>query len=247
MMLIILFWRLLILANEPIAFLNPSFEGEPQAATIPMGWTSFTPGSTPDILPGAWGLHVDPADGQTCIGLVSRKDGTSENISQNLSQPLKPGVCYTFTIKLSHLPSYVSYDQPLRLRIWGGPEDQRSQLLAASPLINHTDWRTYKFEFVPKKEVRCITLEAYFGPGYCLNTREIFCSTSAPISKAVIELRTGCEWTGFTCLLDRMHRIYRMILSEIQFHVNPVNPVISPVNPVNPVHSHPVALQGVQS
>ena len=151
--------------TDAIAFENPSFEDEPRASASPAGWGSHTPGSTPDILPGAWGLQLKPAEGSTCIGLVTREDGSSENVAQNLPTVLKAGTCYTFSVRLAHLPKYVGYNQAVRLRVWGGGTNQHSQLLAGSPLINHTDWREYKFEFIPDKDVRCITMEAYFGPG----------------------------------------------------------------------------------
>ncbi|MDX2134017.1 MAG: hypothetical protein SFV52_04500 [Saprospiraceae bacterium] len=150
---------------SPIPFFNPSFEDEPRASASPAGWTSYTPGSTPDIFPGAWGLQAPAADGKTCLGLVTRTDGSTEDVSQNLQQPLQAGVCYKFSIRLAHLPQYVGYNQAVRLRIWGGTEGRRTELLAGSPLIHHPDWREYTFEFIPDQEVRCITFEAYFGPG----------------------------------------------------------------------------------
>ncbi|MCB0682774.1 MAG: hypothetical protein KDC32_18010, partial [Saprospiraceae bacterium] len=47
-----------------IPFQNPSFEGdEPQDATVPAGWFPCKEGTTPDILPGVWGVHTEPAEG----------------------------------------------------------------------------------------------------------------------------------------------------------------------------------------
>lgn len=149
-----------------IYFQNPSFEGRPAESTSPQGWQSLTPGSTPDILPGAWGVQVVPRDGQTCLGLVTRDDNTVEDVTQALPGMLKAGTCYTFTLYLAHAPSYAGYNLPVRLRIWGGAgRSGREQLLDASPLIDHTDWRLYKFEFVPKRDMRVLTFEAYYGPG----------------------------------------------------------------------------------
>jgi len=151
--------------HSQVPLSNASFEGAPAASAIPNGWISLSPGSTPDILPGAWGLLAPPFHGNSFLGLVTREDGTREDISQNLPVVLSPGVCYRFSIYLAHLPDYVGYNQPLRLRVWGGLQNKRTELLASSPLVNHTDWRKYTFEFIPDQTVRCLTLEAYFGPG----------------------------------------------------------------------------------
>ena len=146
---------------------NPSFEDDaPGQSKLPRGWLSTTPGSTPDILPGAWGVQFPAQDGKTCVGLVTRNDGTSEDISQGLPESLKGGVCYTFTLFLAHAPKYVGYNHAVRLRIWGGSgRGKKEMLLASSPLIDHSDWRKYPFQFVPARDMRYITFEAWYGPG----------------------------------------------------------------------------------
>lgn len=149
-----------------INFKNPSVEDTPRESASPQGWQSFTLDSTPDILPGAWGVRFSPQQGNTCVGLVTREDGTREDMGQLLSEPLKNGNCYTFSVYLAHSPKYVGYNHPTRLRIWGGGKGGgKDILLASSPLIDHADWRVYKFQFVPTRDVQFITFEAYFAPG----------------------------------------------------------------------------------
>ena len=149
-----------------IYFRNPSFEDTPRQSASPAGWESLTDGSTPDILPGAWGVNSPPQHGKTCLGLVTRTDGTREDVSQMLDQTLKGGKCYNFSIYLAHAPAYVGYNQPLRLRVWGGAErGGKEVLLYSSPLIDHTGWKKYIVEFMATSDVRFITFEAYFGPG----------------------------------------------------------------------------------
>lgn len=149
-----------------IPFANPSFEDSPRASASPAGWQSLTPGSTPDILPGAWGLQIAPQHGRSCIGLVTREDGSSEDVSQGLAEALKAGSCYKFSVFLAHAPQYVGYNHPARIRVWGGSKrGAKEQLLASSPLVDHADWRSYKFQFIPKGDLRHITFEAYFAPG----------------------------------------------------------------------------------
>lgn len=163
---------MIVLLGQPdqtafkIPIRNPSFEDTPGASKSPKGWQSFTPDSTPDVLPGAWDIPFEAQDGQTCVGLVTREDGTSEDIAQGLSETLKGGTCYTFSIYLAHAKKYVGYNNPVRLRVWGGAKrGGKDMLLTGSPLIDHTEWRMYTFQFVPPHDMRYITLEAWYGPG----------------------------------------------------------------------------------
>jgi hypothetical protein len=148
-------------------FKNASFEDpNPRASASPDGWTSKTSASTPDIMPGAWGLQIPALHGKTCLGLVTRDDGSVEDVAQMLAKPLKNGDCYAFTIYLSHAQQYVGYNQPCRLRVWGGDGvSAKQELLASSPLISHAAWKPYQFKFVAGRDIPCITLEVYYGPG----------------------------------------------------------------------------------
>lgn len=149
-----------------IYFRNPSFEGAPKASSCPVGWHSTIPGSTPDLLPGAWGIEYTPQDGETCIGLVTRFDGSTESIAQALAEPLPADVCYSFSVYLAHIEKYVGFDNPTRLRVWGSPsKTEKGKLLCSSPLINHSDWRSYDFQFITPGTIRYLTLEAWYGPG----------------------------------------------------------------------------------
>ncbi|HNE27584.1 MAG TPA: hypothetical protein PKL15_06900 [Saprospiraceae bacterium] len=165
-------WLLLLVSwlniqpDSKIYFTNPSFEDTPRESASPEGWQSTSALSTPDILPGPWGVQHPPQEGKTCLGLVSREDGTTEDVTQALPGMLKANTCYTFTMYLSHAKRYAGYNLPVRLRIWGAAgRNGREQLLASSPLIDHEDWRVYKFQFVPSHDMRVITFEAYYGPG----------------------------------------------------------------------------------
>lgn len=153
------------IAEEKILFTNPSFEDTPRAGASPAGWFSGTPGSTPDIMPGAWGLELPAYQGKTCLGLVTREDGTTEDVAQRLSTPLRKGNCYTFTVYLSHAATYVGYNQAARLRIWGGyGAAQKQELLDSSPVIEHANWKVYQFQFVPQRDINHLIFEAYFAP-----------------------------------------------------------------------------------
>ena len=87
---------------QTINFVNPSFEGIPQDATMPTGWHSCKQGTTPDIMPGPWGVNTEAFDGETYMGLITRENGTWESVEQRLSETLKKGECYTFDAKLCY-------------------------------------------------------------------------------------------------------------------------------------------------
>ncbi|MEL6359227.1 MAG: hypothetical protein AAFQ01_04735, partial [Bacteroidota bacterium] len=145
-----------------IQLTNPSFEGEPADATMPVGWFVSTPGTTPDILPGYWGVYQEASDGDTYVGLITRPDGSWEAMAQRLPRPLKAKDCYQLVIDLAHSKTYSGYNGPLKLRIYGGrTRTDRSLLLYESPLINHTYWKTYPVRFNLDQDVQYIILEAF--------------------------------------------------------------------------------------
>lgn len=164
---------------------NPSFEGKPQASVAPQGWLYFSPGSTPDIQPGIWGVQIAPQDGRSYVGLVAREDGTAEDIGQTLHQDLLAGVCYEFSLYLAHSPRYAGYTHPLRLHIWGGAsKGAKEQLLASSPLVDHAEWKAYKLQFVPTRTLRYLTLEAGYGPGVLFKYKgNILLDNCSPIER----------------------------------------------------------------
>ena len=149
---------------QDIRLENASFEDEPQDATMPQRWHSCKKGSTPDILPGFWGVYLEPFDGESYVGLITRHDGSYEVIGQRLTSPMEAKECYSFTVQLAHSKSYVNYNIPIRLRIYGGNSfcDQ-TQLLCESKAIDHTDWKSYKFDIFPKDTYDYIILEAYYA------------------------------------------------------------------------------------
>ncbi len=141
---------------------NASFEGEPQDATTPTGWHVCEVGTTPDILPGFWGVNREASDGETYIGLITRDDGSFESIGQRLRVKLKANECYQVSVDLAFAKTYAGYNHPLRLRIWGGTgKCGKDQLIVESEVIDHTDWKSYTFKFVTKQKIRYIIIEAY--------------------------------------------------------------------------------------
>jgi Carbohydrate binding domain len=152
--------------EDTIRLDNPSFEGSPQDATTPTGWISCGENSTPDLLPGFWGVYTSPSDGNSYIGLIAREDGTWEAIGQKLNKPLKNKECYTFSVDLARSTTYAGYNIPVKLRIWGGSKRcSRDQILSESPIIKHTSWKTYNFEINPTKDYSFIILEVQYASG----------------------------------------------------------------------------------
>ncbi len=163
-------------AQREINFYNPSFEDTPQHSKPPAGWTDCGPPTEtpPDVHPGNFfSVTAPPYHGNTYVGMVVRNDDTWESIAQRLPAPLRRGECYNMSAALMRSPVYVShnrktgqrenYTTPIKLRIWGGTSMcDRRILLAESPLIENTQWRTFEFTFNPQTDVQFIMLEAYY-------------------------------------------------------------------------------------
>lgn len=159
-------WPLLAQLPVSIELTNPSFEGEAADATMPVGWLMSTPGTTPDILPGYWGVYQDAEDGDTYLGLITRPDGSWEAIAQRLPRTLMPKECYQFAIDLAHSRTYSGYSGPLQLRVYGGKtKSDRSYLLFESPLIKHVHWKTYPIQFSLDRQVDYLIIEAFHAAG----------------------------------------------------------------------------------
>lgn len=141
---------------------NPSFEGIPADATMPTGWFSMSEGTTPDILPGFWGVYKDAEDGETFIGLIVRPDGSYESIGQRLAHELEEGACYQMGLYLSHSDNYAGYVSPLQIRIWISDKNKkRQQLIYESDTIESEEWEYHGFDFKPEKGAQYFIIEAY--------------------------------------------------------------------------------------
>jgi len=140
---------------------NGSFEGEPQDAIVPMGWQGCEKGSTPDILPGSWGVYNEPSDGETYMGLITRQDGSWESVGQKLSKAIQKGDCYEFGLDLSHSKTYANYNKPVKIQIWGGTGScSKDILLGTSKAISHTAWKRYFFRLEPTDNIQYLIIEA---------------------------------------------------------------------------------------
>ena len=143
---------------------NASFEGEPADATMPAAWHKCDENSTPDILPGFWGVLQEAYDGDTFVGLITRADGSKESMAQRLPTPLETKECYRLTVELARSANYVDYNTPIKLRVWGGETRcDRTQLLGETDFIKHREWRNYVFDWVPKQRMNYLILEAYYS------------------------------------------------------------------------------------
>jgi hypothetical protein len=149
--------------NSQIHLNNPSFEDEPADATIPMGWFGCQRGTTPEIMPGFWGVYDDASEGDTYVGIITRENGTFESIGQRLSEKLKKDNCYQFSLELSHSKFYSGYNGVIRLRIWIGSEKcEKTQLIYQSEPIESSEWETYVVKFTAKNDSNYITMEAFY-------------------------------------------------------------------------------------
>lgn len=165
--------------SEIIYLENPSFEDNPRPGKVPMGWKDCgdRAESPPDIQPyGGFQVTRPAQDGRTYLGLVSRDNKTWEAVAQQLSDPIKVGSCYKFSLQACKSDTYISptkknqsqpinFNKGLVIRIWGGNSTcDRTELLAAikNP-VEHYDWREYQFELKPQQmDYTFICIEAYY-------------------------------------------------------------------------------------
>ncbi|RMF29150.1 MAG: hypothetical protein D6765_04845 [Bacteroidetes bacterium] len=165
-------------AQRVIPLENHSFEGPSDVQNPPPGWTdcgfaSETPASTL-ASENAFGVMVRPFHGETCLAMVARDNGTFESVGQVLPEPLEPGRCYRFSVRLSRPSLFLNYSRatselanyntPLALSISGGQELCSSEvLLALSPVVQDTAWQEYTFVFQPVQQVKALQLSAFWS------------------------------------------------------------------------------------
>jgi hypothetical protein len=142
---------------------NSSFEGEAQDATTPVGWLECELGTTPDILPGPWGVYLEAVEGETYIGMITRRGGSWEALGQRLPEALEKDECYKMSMYLAHSKSYAGYNENIILRIWGGNERcDKAQLLGETKPIKNQDWKKFTFEFNTENDIKYLIIEAYY-------------------------------------------------------------------------------------
>jgi hypothetical protein len=147
-----------------ISFPNASFEDAPSDATTPQAWYPCEEMTTPDILPGFWGVYKTANQGETYVGLITRQDGSFESIATRTSKVLKAKTCYKVSVSLAHSKTYAGFNKPLSLRIWAGKRKcDKAELIFESKLIEHSEWRQYQIQFQLEEEAQYILIEAFNG------------------------------------------------------------------------------------
>jgi hypothetical protein len=163
---------------------NASFEGKSADATMPAGWFAASEGTTPDILPGYWGVYNEPRKGETYIGLITRADGSFESIQQRVYEAFAKGTCYEMSMSLAHSDNYAGYNHKLRLRIWlSDKKSKRQQLIYISEFIESEEWLPIDFEFIPEKDHHYIILEAFISDKKINYEGNILIDDISPIRK----------------------------------------------------------------
>lgn len=163
----LIFWLCLsVLDAQSIMLKNPSFEGDQSLPISILGWSPCQRGSTPDLLPGLWNVYLPAKDGNNYLGLITREDGTYEEVVQELPISLKQNECYKINMWLAHSETYVGYNLPVRLRIWSCDKNcNKIQLLSTTKLITNTFWENNELFMDPKTDVKYLMFEAFYGPG----------------------------------------------------------------------------------
>ena len=155
-----------LLPAQTIRLDNASFEGTPQDAVVPAGWFECTPGTTPDILPGPWGVYTEPSDGDTFVGLITRPDGSFESIGQRLRQPLRADQFYCLEMDVARSDTYSGYAKPVKLRVYASLRQcGTDQLLIETEFIQNLDWETLAIQFTATANFNYIRIEAHYRDG----------------------------------------------------------------------------------
>ncbi|QHT68413.1 gliding motility-associated C-terminal domain-containing protein [Rhodocytophaga rosea] len=157
---------------------NPSFEGLPQRDVPPIPWTPCNTFSTPDTQPGFWNVKKPASNQATYLSLETRgNDGpyanTVEAVQTRLNTKLEANNPYPISIDLAFSDlhgrndengGFISYVNPVILKIWGGTNScERTELLWESPVIDHTDWKTYEVSLTPESnDIYYLILEATY-------------------------------------------------------------------------------------
>ncbi len=157
-----LFLGIAISLNAQTTLQNPSLEDTPSDAMIPFGWFMCADGTTPDILPGFWGVYNSPSDGNTFMGLITRPDGSFESVGQRLTPAMVAKECYQISLDLAHSKTYAAYNKPIQIRIWlGNKKCSKQQLIYESEIVKNNDWKKHLIDFTPDDNYKYIILEAY--------------------------------------------------------------------------------------
>lgn len=161
---------------------NASFEDEPSDATTPMGWFECSDDTTPDILPGYWGVYTDPSEGDTYVGMITRENSTFETIGQRLTKPLLLDECYSFTVDLAHSKGYSGYGNPIKLRIYlSDRKCGKEQLIMETPFIDHTEWKKYPIKFIAEGAYNYVRFDAFYKKGRFSHKGNILVDNVSPI------------------------------------------------------------------
>ena len=178
-------------AQDTILLMNPSFEDIPHRGSaggppIKMwddcGFNTFPNESPPDIHPvpnGAWGVGLQPQEGATYLGLVTRANGTYESVGQRLFTPLRAGTCYSLTAMMTQSPMYKSatvetikngtrnlenFIQPVKVIVWGGIYTcEKLEVLAESSAVTNHEWQPFELTLKPHNNYTYITIEAFYS------------------------------------------------------------------------------------
>jgi hypothetical protein len=142
---------------------NSSFEEIDPIHFKALQWTACKINSSPDLLPGPWGVTKKASDGQYYLGLITRENNSYESVSINLNQSLEKDSCYVLVFDLAKDSHYSGYKASICLRFWaGGTDCEKKELLFKTEAIEHNSWKTYSYNFIPSSSFSNLIIEAYY-------------------------------------------------------------------------------------
>lgn len=199
--------------QNTLAILNPSFEVDhPKCGEMPAFWINRTADEEtdkPSIAPGCYFVSTTAAHGERYMCLKTRRDQNNDQLGQRLNEgsSLEMDSIYQISLYLAYSPNLAlakgdgkrgkSFGKPALLRVWGVSHiGKNKELLAVTPVINHTAWQVYRLLLRPvENDYDEILFEAFFDPdqSYAYNGNVLIDSISAisKVSRSQVYGRPG--------------------------------------------------------
>jgi gliding motility-associated-like protein len=145
--LFIIFFQVNVFAQQFPGFINPGLEGPLDEFIVPPNWSTCN--GTPDTYPFN-GNGIPPSEGSSYVAVIAFTTD-QETFGQQLCEPLKKGVNYTFMADLSR--AEFDPDPDGFFEVYGGNSScSETELLVTTPIIKSNKWIATTLTFTPKAD-----------------------------------------------------------------------------------------------
>jgi len=172
--LLILFYFAVTISEAQIVP-NGSFDGVAGTKHFPPNsWNVCNTTSTPDIMPGCWGVSLAPSEGDSYLNLVVKENGVMEEVNCLLTETLDTSQCYKFSVDLNRSLDFkfeffgddYDFTRLANVRFILGENEcslDVDTILEVDDSLNYyKEWVTFSFIFKPTQEnVNYLKIETY--------------------------------------------------------------------------------------